>query len=287
MVQKTLPTLWEVTKNEVVSRRFWKWEKSWLDQWLCVSAIVKNIRVWNPLMSLYYTHCMLHAWWKRWRDYLLKRLAIEASETFFDNESKNIVNSINQIYWNSTFWETDWVYHLVLMMSSRWKWINELKPFTAWFQSRLGILFECYWTYLEWFVPKVFNWTKKAPNIASYIKDQHTASWSGYVKKWLVIDNRFSWSTNWRRRNLEIFLSNCNENLEVFELDTNKCFPLWEDKKSYDNFQEWENIDYKYFPKNIKEINYYLDLPFDEFKKFIFDVIKELENLWYYDKSVE
>jgi len=280
MTEKLFETK-EQPKRDTNFFRVGKREKSWYNQRTVLSAVVKEIRIWNPLMAIYWTHIMLHAGDKKWRDYLLKRLAVEASETFIDIETKTTVNSVMNICYSNTFGETDGIYHLVLLMSSRWKDKTMLEPFTAWRESRLWIKFEMLRTYLEWITPDIFSGKIKWVKPWSYVFDQHTAIGKKSYTAGIKIDNRFSGSTDWRRANLEIMLW---KDLGTNPVDTDNDFPVSQLKETYKIIYDLEQLELPFsFPKSVMDVKDLLSTEQEKFNKEILNDIKILDWLWYYN----
>ncbi len=285
--------LFETEENNKKDTNFFKIgkrESSWYEQWIVISSLVKEIRIWNPLMSLYRAHIMMHAWWKQGRDYLLKRLVIESWETFIDTETKNVVNSVMNMINSNTFWETDWVYHLVLLLATRGLDKSLYKPFTTWWESRTGLKFEILWTYLEWITPDIFSGKIKWVKPWSYAYDQHTRKGKKAYNAGQKLDNRWSGSTDGRRASMEIVLKNSKEiNWEIIvnTINVDNDFPLSQPKESYDTFIEWtESLEIPFaFPKNLEWVKTMLEMPYDEFKEMMYNDITKLTELWYYNTN--
>ena len=234
-------------------------------------------------MALYWTHILLHAGEKKARDYILKRLSVESSETFIDATTKQAVNAVMNICYSNTFWETDGIYHLVLLMSSRWKDETMLTPITTWRESRLWLKFEILRTYLEWITPDIFAGKNKWVKVPSYALDQHTAFGKKAYSAGMKIDNRFSGSTDGRRSNMEIMML---RNLINNPVNTDTDFPRSQKKSEYKTLYKMEQLQIPFrFPRNLQEVDLFLKMDEIEFKKEIKSDLITLDELGYYDKN--
>lgn len=252
------------------------WKDTGYDQRGVLSSLIKEIRIWNCLQALYRTQVMLEAWWNVGRDYIMKRLTIEASETFWWKDVVDYTASVMQFFKEYSYSETDNLYHLICYMCFRWKHCKECEY--RW-ENRLWILLEPYYTWLIWyFVPWVFEWKIKKIEYPSYAMDRHTRLWKSIVNKWWVVDNRWSWTDSWRRKSIEIALS---YDLDAINPDTD--YPITHHNEGEYVFKPYDRVPYKYFPKNVKELEEYYTLGKEDFKKFVFEVFAELEKEWIYN----
>ena len=180
------------------------WKDTGYDQRGVLSSLIKEIRIWNCLQALYWTQVMLEWWGNVWRDYIMKRLTIEVWETFWWADVANYTASVMQFFKEYNYAETDNLYHLVCYMCFRWK---HCKDCEYWRENRVWILLEPYFYWLvKYFVPWVFNGSIKKIEYPSYAMDVHTRIGKSTVNKWGVVDNRWSWTDDWRRKSLEIAL---------------------------------------------------------------------------------
>ena len=272
-------------ENKAVKKQGWNsyyklgsWWNTWYEQWWVLSSIIKEIRIWNCLQALYWIQVMLQAGWNKGRDYVMKRLTIEVWETFWWADVANYTASVMQFFKEYNYAETDNLYHLVCYMCFRWKHCKECEYRR---ENRVWILLEPYFYWLvKYFVPWVFDWSIKKIEYPSYAMDVHTWLWKSTVNKWGVVDNRWSWTDNWRRKSLEIALT---YDLDAINPDTD--YPVTHHNEGKYVFKEYDKVPYKYFPKNVKELEEYYAMSDNDFRDFMFGVMKEMEEMWLYDTS--